>query len=108
VPTNGASFLLGRSIRAVPRATWPVLLTYADTAEGHTGAIYRATNWAFVAEVKGSDNWADPITGERRGRKRGGRNLSAAEMREAGYVRLPTLPKLKFVIDRRRAVRVAA
>lgn len=47
VPTNGASFLLGRSMKMIDRQTWPVLVTYADTGQGHTGAIYKATNWTY-------------------------------------------------------------
>lgn len=47
VPTNGASFLLGRSMRLIDRERWPVLVTYADTGQGHTGAIYKATNWTL-------------------------------------------------------------
>lgn len=45
VPTNGASFLLGRSMKLIDRDRWPVLVTYADTGQGHTGTIYKATNW---------------------------------------------------------------
>jgi hypothetical protein len=97
MPTNSASFLLGASMRLICRHTWPTLLTYAGTREGHTGAIYRATNWACLGEVPGSDAWQHAVTGERRGRKRGGRNMSAADMREAGFVRLPSMPKIKFV-----------
>lgn len=97
MPTNSASFLLGRSMRLVDRDIWPTLLTYADTREGHTGAIYKATNWACLGEVPGSDSWQHAITGERRGRKRGKRNLSAVEMAEAGFVRLPAMPKIKYV-----------
>lgn len=96
VPTNGASFLLGRSMKMLDRDVWPTLLTYADTRHGHTGAIYRATNWICLGEVPGSDSWVD-ATGTQRGRKRGGRNLSVAQMRELGYTRLPAMPKIKFV-----------
>lgn len=95
-PRNAASFLLGRSMSRVDRGRWPTLLTYADTAQGHTGAIYLATNWTRIGEVKGSDAWMNE-RGERRGRKRGGRNYSAEEMRQAGFVRQPSLPKIKFV-----------
>lgn len=95
-PKNAASFLLGRSMRLIDRSRWPVLLTYADTAMGHTGAIYLATNWTRLGEVPGSDNWID-ANGVRRGRKRGGRNIPAREMRELGYTRLPARPKVKFV-----------
>lgn len=97
MPTNSASFLLGQSMKLLDRKTWHTLLTYADTREGHTGAIYRATNWDFLGEVPGSDAWRHRETGERRGRKRGGRNYSAAEMVEMGFERLPCMPKRKFV-----------
>lgn len=95
VPWNGASFLLARSMRALDRATWPTLLTYADTRHGHTGAIYLATGWEYLGLVPGSDAWVD-ANGVQRGRKRGGRNIPAAEMRELGYSRLPPSPKHKF------------
>lgn len=105
MPTNAASFLLGASMRLLDRTTWPTLLTYADTREGHTGAIYRATNWECLGEVRGSDAWEHRLTGERRGRKRGKRNFTVVEMVEMGFVRLPTMPKIKFVhrVDRRLA-----
>jgi hypothetical protein len=96
VPTNGASFLLGRSMQLLDRERWPVLLTYADTRHGHSGAIYRATNWQEVGEVKAGDQWIGPF-GEQRGRKRGPRNLSVAELEAAGFTRLPAAPKIKFV-----------
>lgn len=95
VPTNGASFLLGRSMRAIDRRRWPVLLTYADTGEGHTGAIYLATNWTCEGPVPAGDTWVDGH-GLQRGRKRGGRNLSADEMRALGFVRKPPAVKLRF------------
>lgn len=97
MPTNSASFLLGRSMKLIDRSTWPTLLTYADTREGHTGAIYRATNWTCLGEVPGRDAWVHSVTGERRGRKRGPRNLSIAEMEAEGFVQLPRVPKIKFV-----------
>lgn len=104
VPTNGASFLLGRSMRAVDRRRWPVLLTYADTALGHTGAIYRATNWTCVGEVAAGDTWVD-ADGRQWGRKRGGRSLTRAEMEERGLTRRGPAPKIKFVHDARRTGR---
>lgn len=48
VPTNGASFLIGRSIRRIKQAgLYDYLITYADTWQGHTGTIYKATNWEY-------------------------------------------------------------
>lgn len=96
VPTNGVSFLLGRSMRAIDRDRWPWLLTYADMALGHTGAIYRATNWTEVGQVPAGDTWIDG-DGRQRGRKRGGKTLLASEMRAAGFTRREPAPKIKFV-----------
>jgi hypothetical protein len=102
VPRNGASYLLGASMRMLDRSRWPTLLTYADTREGHTGAIYRATNWRCVGEVPGTDTWQHAETGERRGRKRAGWNYTAEQMRDLGYVHLQRVPKIKYVHDLRR------
>ena len=96
-PKLAASFLLGRSMKLIDRARWPVLLTYADTRLGHTGAIYRATNWSYLGPVESADTWVHTQTGEQRGRKRGPTTLRAADMIAAGYVKQPAMPKLKFV-----------
>lgn len=95
-PKNAASFLLGRSMRMIDRKRWPVLLTYADTNQGHTGAIYKATNWLSLGETAAGDTWVNE-RGEQRGRKRGGKTLRAHEMRELGFTRQPTAPKIKYV-----------
>jgi hypothetical protein len=63
MPTNAASFLLGQSMRRIDRKQWPVLVTYADTALGHTGAIYRATNWTHDG-YGGALCYYHPQTGE--------------------------------------------
>lgn len=96
LPTNAASFLLGRSMRLLDRDRWPTLVTYADTKQGHTGAIYKATNWVCLGPVPAGDTWVGP-NGEQRGRKRGGRTLTVEEMRAAGFTRSPAAPKIKFV-----------
>jgi hypothetical protein len=51
VPNNAASFLLARSRKLLDRERWPALVTFADTSQGHTGAIYRADNWDYVGET---------------------------------------------------------
>lgn len=96
MPTNAASFLLGRSMRLIDRERWPVLLTYADTALGHTGAIYKATNWECLGETAAGDTWIDEH-GRQRGRKRGGSTLLAEEMEAQGFTRRAAAPKVKFV-----------
>lgn len=71
LPTNAASYLLGASMRLIDRTRWPVLVTYADTALGHTGAIYLATNWTRQGETKARrrvdrTRWATPWPEARR------------------------------------------
>lgn len=102
VPKNGASYFLAASMRLLDRTRWPVLLTYADTRLGHTGAIYLATNWQFVGAVPGHPVWLGP-DGELRGKKRGPRNLTTEEMLAEGFTMVPDrYPKLKFVHRTRR------
>lgn len=96
VPPNGASFLLGRSMKMIDRTRWPVLLTYADTAHGHTGSIYKATNWEELGKTPAGDVWIDS-QGRQCGRKRGGKTLTRSEMLARGYSQLPSMPKIKFV-----------
>lgn len=43
---NSASMLVGRSLRLLP--TPMVVMSYADTAQGHVGYIYQATNWIYT------------------------------------------------------------
>lgn len=95
-PANAASFLLAASRRAIDRAKWPILLTYADTGEGHTGSIYKADNWECLGEVPAGDTWTFP-DGKMRGRKRGGRTMTRSEMFAAGAIERPAKPKIKFV-----------
>jgi hypothetical protein len=61
-PRNAASFLLAHSMRLLDRSAWPVLVTYADSAQGHSGAIYRATNWTDDG-VGGGVTYLHPETG---------------------------------------------
>ena len=96
LPTNAASLLLGWSMRLVDRDRWPTLVTYADTGHGHTGAIYRATNWECQGPVPAGDVWVD-AAGRQRGRKRGGRTMTVADMVAAGCTRVPAAPKIGFV-----------
>lgn len=101
MPTNAASFLLGHSMRLIDRTRWPVLLTYADRRLGHTGAIYKATNWRCDGPVPAGDVWLDK-DGRRWQRKRGPRSYTRAEMLARGYTQVPAAPKIRFVLDARR------
>jgi len=98
IPTNGASFLLGRSIRIIRQdGRFSTLLTYADEGQGHTGAIYQATNWDYLGIKSG-----DPVYLTRDGRmvarKAGGHTRTNAEMLALGYVNTGRTRKHKFMM----------
>tara|TARA_E500000318_G_C3481475_1_gene180609 strand:+ start:143 stop:736 length:594 start_codon:yes stop_codon:yes gene_type:complete len=48
-PRNTCSWLISQSIKTL-RKKYPlrIIITYADTAQGHTGAIYKASNFTYA------------------------------------------------------------
>lgn len=98
IPANAASFLLGRSMRLIRAdGRYKTLLTYADEGQGHTGAIYRATNWIYLGIKLGGPVWIDPETGRHVARKAGGRTRTSQQMIDLGYVNTGRTRKHKFV-----------
>jgi hypothetical protein len=98
VPKNGASFLLARSVQLLD-ARWTHLVTYADTWRGHTGAIYRATNWRYRGLTTPEAVFVDG-EGRMRGRKRGPMTLTRAQMAERGLTFPGRFAKHKFDLRR--------
>lgn len=47
---NGASFLISKSLQMLPKPT--IVVSYADTAMGHVGYIYQASNFLFTGTTK--------------------------------------------------------
>lgn len=94
-PPNAASFLLGASMRLLDRKRWPCLVTYADTWRGHTGGIYRATNWSYVGLTKPQPVFV--LNGQMVARKRGAYSLTRAALLEMGAECLGSHAKHKFV-----------
>jgi hypothetical protein len=47
---NEASFLVANSIKLLPKPM--VIVSYADTAQGHVGYVYQATNFLFTGTTK--------------------------------------------------------
>lgn len=96
VPSNGASFLLSRSVRLVTAdGRFRCLVTYADTWRGHTGAIYRAANWEYLGLTEPEGVWVDG-RGRMVARKAGPRTRTKKEMLELGYIFKGKFPKHKF------------
>ena len=50
---NSESWLIGQSIKWLKnnQDKYLILVSYADTTQGHTGIIYQATNWIYTGEV---------------------------------------------------------
>lgn len=92
-PKNSATFLLARSERLLSPA-WEVLLTYADTWQGHTGTIYRASGWKHLGLTKPEPIYQ--IDGRMVSRKAGPRTRSHAEMLAMGAVYIGKFPRHKF------------
>ena len=86
-PQNTASILIGASLRQHRRdRKYDTVLTFADLAQGHTGAIYKATNATYCGLTEPEPYWIDPATGKRVSRK-ATRSRTVAEMRALGYER---------------------
>lgn len=51
-PKNTPSFLLSHGMRFIDRKRWPILITFADDWQGHTGVIYRAAGWIECGRTK--------------------------------------------------------
>lgn len=94
VPKNGASFLLGASMKMIDRERWPCLVTYADEMQGHTGAIYRATNWEYCGMTAKEATWF--LGGRMVARKAGPKTRTKAEMEALGAEMVGRFAKHKF------------
>ena len=53
---NVLSFFVAKCLSMIPNKT--VVVSYADTKMGHTGAIYQATNWIYTGLSAGGNVWA--------------------------------------------------
>jgi hypothetical protein len=47
---NQSSFLVANSIKLLPKPT--IIVSYADTGQGHIGYVYQATNFLFTGTTK--------------------------------------------------------
>ncbi len=52
---NLASMIVGRSLRMLPKPS--VVVSYADTAQGHVGYIYQATNFIYTGLSAKRTDW---------------------------------------------------
>ena len=50
-----AGWLVAHSLRLLPRPS--VVVSYADTSQGHVGTVYRATNWIYCGLSEKRTDW---------------------------------------------------
>lgn len=102
-PQNAASMLIGASLRWLPtlrtpwsQRKWLAAVTFADDSEGHTGAIYKATNWIEKGKTKPYPRWVS--TDEVQvSTKCGPKTRTKAEMEALGHRIVGYFKKSKFV-----------
>lgn len=98
VPKNACSFLLAKSINIIKKeGRFVSLVTYADEAMKHTGAIYKASNWEYIGKVGPYPNWVT-AEGMQKSEKVGNHHRNSTEMRELGCTLLGKFYKHKFVM----------
>lgn len=96
VPTNGASFLIGASIKLIRAdGRFVSLVTYADESQGHLGGIYKATNWDYAGRTGPYPRWHD--TEGRQVAQKATTNRVKAEMERLGHIKVGSFYKHKFV-----------
>jgi hypothetical protein len=54
-PKNAASMIISRAIKQLPKDL--VLVSFADTAQGHVGYVYQATNWIYTGLSAKRTDW---------------------------------------------------
>lgn len=104
---NFASWILSRATNRVWRECEKVksIITFADTTQGHTGTIYRASNWIFDGIVR-PDYWYIGNKGEWYHKKSVWDLASKNSMSESDYAikhnlcRVMGKEKLRFVLHR--------
>jgi len=99
VPKNAASFLIMQSVKLIRKdQRWEYLLTYADEWQGHTGAIYKATNWKPLGKTSPEATWVDS-EGRMVARKAGPHTRTKAEMLELGYRMIGRFSRFRFGME---------
>lgn len=103
VPKNACSFLMSKSIRLIGReCRYLSLVSFADTAQGHSGLIYLASGWTYVGMTAATPLWVDPISGKMQALK-ATKTRTVEEMKNKGFEFKGRFQKHKFVryLDKR-------
>ena len=105
-PENSGSFLISGGIKLLDKR-WRTLLTYADTAENHTGGLYRASNWNYSGLTRKNPVYRDK-NGHLVSRKKGPKTFGKKDMIKMGYEFKGNYAKHIFLYPRNRSGIVVA
>jgi hypothetical protein len=96
-PKNSCSFLLSKSLSIIwKERKYVSLVTYADESQGHTGIIYKASNWIYVGRTGPYPRWLD--SEGRQVSPKATVNRTKAQMETLGYRKEGSYYKHKFVL----------
>jgi len=95
IPKNAESFLIRHSMRLVDRKRWPILVSYADTWQGHSGTIYRAAGWTECGKSKPERRYI--LNGRMVSRKAGPKTRTHTEMLALGAECVGSYSAIRFV-----------
>lgn len=83
-PKNSASFLVGRSLKLLPKPK--IIVSYADTEHGHIGYVYQACNFIYTGLSAKRTDWKikgqEHLHGQTIADKTRGQKDRAKKMRE--------------------------
>lgn len=102
LPKNSETWLIGSCIKFIKRNHPEIeyLISYADPSAGHSGTIYKASNWTYDGQTDAGRktprcDYADAITGKKYGRKG---HVPAG----AAVLRVPRVSKHRFIMPLKR------
>lgn len=99
-PANSLSWFVNQCLALLPKEK-PLIravVSFADTTEGHTGAIYRAGNWLYFGEVgKNTKFYYDAATDRLHHPRQCGVNITDAQAAERGWVPVLRGAKHKYL-----------
>lgn len=94
-PYNTASYFLSGCIRQIKQnPAFGILVTFADTWQGHNGCIYKASNWKFEGVTPPQEVWT--LNGKLIGKRKGKTSETSKMLLDAGAIFHGKFSKLKF------------
>lgn len=98
-PKNTESWFITRCIKELKRDRPNTLgiISFADPTEGHTGTIYKATNFIFDGTSSPARFYRD-CNGRLRHPRQSGVNISIQQAKEWGWTIEPRMGKLRYIM----------